>query len=371
MSRKDDKSGTSPWGGRRDDGASRRPPREHAPRPPRDEAPSTGAAGPERPSPANAWRDARPGRMPPRQPRGPATSTDHRDRGDGTRPYAPRPPRGHGHGHEPRPPHAPRPRPPRDEFDDAAVPVRRERELRVFGVNACLAVFRHRRGGIRKIYLRRELLQRFGEVLSWCAEQRIGYRLVENEDLERLTQTQHHEGICFDTERPQPLSLETFLASQSGGGPSLVLLLDGVGNPHNLGALLRSAANFAVAGVLLPPGTELALSGAACRVAEGGAEVVPLVALGDALRAVTALQRAGYALLATVVDGGENLYATALPSRAVIVFGAEGGGISPAWRQLVPKGLTVPGSGAVESLNIATTVGVIAAEHWRRFRSGA
>lgn len=245
---------------------------------------------------------------------------------------------------------------------------RRERELRVFGVNACLAVFRHRRHGIRKIYLRRELLPRFGEVLSWCAEQRIGYRLVEGEDLDRLTQTQHHEGVCFDTERPQPLALDAFLAGQSGGGPSLLLLLDGVGNPHNLGALLRSAANFAVAGVLLPPGTELSLSGAACRVAEGGAEVVPLVALGDPLRAVTALQRSGFVLLSTVVEGGEDLFKTALPSRAVVVFGAEGGGISPAWRQLVPKGLTVPGSGAVESLNIATTVGVIAAEHWRRYR---
>lgn len=358
MSRKDDTPGSSPWGGRRDAGTPRRPSR--------DEAPPAEAPPPARPSPANAWRDARPGRMPPRQPRGPATSTDHRERGDRSRPPRPQAPREHAH--DPRPPRPyPAPRPPRDEFEDAP-PPRRERELRVFGVNACLAVFRHRRNGIRKIYLRRELLQRFGEVLSWCAEQRIGYRLVENEDLERLTQTQHHEGICFDTERPQPLALDAFLAGQAGGGPSLLLLLDGVGNPHNLGALLRSAANFAVAGVLQPPGTELSLSGSACRVAEGGAEVVPLVALGDPLRAVTALQRAGYALLSTVVEGGDDLFKSALPSRAVIVFGAEGGGISPAWRQLVPKGLTVPGSGAVESLNIATTVGVIAAEHWRRFR---
>jgi TrmH RNA methyltransferase len=258
---------------------------------------------------------------------------------------------------------APRPR--------AEPAQRRATELRVFGLNACLAVFARRPQAIRKIYLTQARLPALREVLSWCARERIGYRMVETADLEKLTRSEHHEGVCFEVLREPPLSLAAFLKAQRGDKPSWLVLLDGVGNPHNFGAVLRLAAHFGADAVLLPPGSSLALSGAACRVAEGGAEHVPLVALEDLGGALSALTRANYRAVATVVREGEDLYAAPLPRRAVFVFGAEGAGLSPALRSAVEHRVRIPGTGAIESLNIATAVAVVAAEFWRQYHPGA
>ena len=238
-------------------------------------------------------------------------------------------------------------------------------ELRVFGLNACLAVFARRPTAIRKIYLLESRLPPLKSALAWCAQVKIGYRIVAAEDLHKLSRSEHHEGVVFDVVRPPLLALDAFLAAHRDRAlPALAIWLDGVGNPHNFGAVLRIAANFGAA-VLLPPGSTLALSGAACRVAEGGAESVPLVALDDVPRALAALSRAGFDAVATVVRGGEDLHARLLPRRCVLVFGAEGGGIGPELLGAIPRQIRIPGTGAVDSLNIATAVGVVAAEHWR------
>lgn len=260
---------------------------------------------------------------------------------------------------------APRPRPlPREggrEQSDAS-------ELRVFGVNACLAVFARRPQAIRKVYLVEARWSVLKPVLAWCAKSKVGYRMVEADDLQRLTRSEHHEGVVFDVLRQPPLAVAQFIAGIDASAPALAIWLDGVGNPHNFGASLRIAAHFGAQGVLLPPGSTLALSGAACRVAEGGAEVVPLVAIDDAARALAMFARVGFETVATVVRDGEDLYARPLPRRCVLIFGAEGGGIGPALLRAVPRHMRIPGSGAVESLNIATAVGVVAAEFWRLHR---
>src|SRR5690606_15880243 len=99
------------------------------------------------------------------------------------------------------------------------------------------------------------------------------------EDLRKLAASSHHEGVVADMLREEPQPLTSWLRDL-GDGPQCALWLDGVGNPHNLGAILRSAAHFGIAAILLPKHSTLALSGAAARVAEGGAEAVPFVRMG-------------------------------------------------------------------------------------------
>ena len=110
--------------------------------------------------------------------------------------------------------------------------------------------------------------------------------------------------------------------------------------------------------MLLPAGSPLALSGAAARVAEGGAEAVTLVRLPPAVEAIDALRRAGFQLAATVVRGGEDLFAVELPARLVLVMGAEGEGMDAALAAACDRRLSIPGSGAVESLNVAAATAV-------------
>ena len=237
-------------------------------------------------------------------------------------------------------------------------------EQRFYGVNACLSLFQHRPDALRKLWLLESRIPALKSVLAWCAAHRIGYTIVEPDDLERLSSSQHHEGVVFGALPPPEQTLSDWLRALAPG-PQLALWLDGIGNPHNLGAIVRSAAHFGVAGLLLPKFANLAVSGAAARVAEGGAEAVPLVRLGRTDNAIAQLQSSGFVLAATVVRGGEPLHGARLPSRLVLVMGAEQTGVDPALAQASRLRLSIPGTGAVDSLNVAAATAVLLSE-WRR-----
>jgi len=239
-------------------------------------------------------------------------------------------------------------------------------ESRLYGVNAIRAVFARRPQAIRKLYLADHRIPELQSLLAWCVTNRIGYRVVEDADLGKLASSSHHEGVVADVLREEPAELGQWLAGLAGG-PALAIWLDGVGNPHNFGAILRSCAHFGVAGVLLPQDSTLALSGAAARVAEGGAESVPLVRMPSQEQALTVLREAGFELAATVVRGGADLFATRLPERMVLVLGAEAEGMDPELARGCELRLSIPGSGAVDSLNVAAATAVLLAQ-WRASR---
>ena len=268
-----------------------------------------------------------------------------------------------------RPPRA-TPLPPRDSGPGAGAPPpgRGSDELRLYGWNAVQALFAHRPQALRKLYLTEALIPRMQPVLKWCVANRVGYRVVEDGDLNKLAATTHHEGLVADVLRAPMLELEEWLATLPADAPVLALWLDGVGNPHNFGAILRSAAHFGVAGLLLPPGATLALSGAAARVAEGGAESVPLVRLPALPEAMEQLRAAGLSLAATLVEGGDDLFASTLPARLVYVMGAEGEGMDRELAQACDHQVSIPGTGAVESLNVASATAVLLAQWFGRSR---
>ena len=237
-------------------------------------------------------------------------------------------------------------------------------EQRLYGLNAVRAAFARRPRALRKLYLAEARIPQLQPLLKWCVANRIGYRVVAGEDLRKLAASSHHEGVVADMLREEPQPLTSWLRDL-GDGPQCALWLDGVGNPHNLGAILRSAAHFGIAAILLPKHSTLALSGAAARVAEGGAEAVPFVRLGRDDNAIAQLHGAGFKLAATVVQGGDDLFAAGLPPRLVYVMGAEGEGMNPALAAACDLRLSIPGTGAVESLNVAAATAVLLAE-WHR-----
>ena len=237
---------------------------------------------------------------------------------------------------------------------------RRDAELRLYGLNAVRAAFAWRPQAIRKLYLVEARIPQLQPLLKWCVANRVGYRVVEEGDLHKLAASAHHEGVVAEVLREEPQPLTAWLR-ELPDGPQCALWLDGVGNPHNLGAILRSAAHFGVGAILLPKHSTLALSGAAARVAEGGAEAVPFVRLGRDDNAIAQLHGAGFALAATVVRGGSDLFKAQLPQRLVYVLGAEGEGMSAELAAACDLRLSIPGSGAVESLNVASATAVLLA----------
>lgn len=249
---------------------------------------------------------------------------------------------------------------------DSGMPrqVRRQVEQRVYGAAAAAAVFERRPQDIVKAYVDRAATAAFSSLLKALAARRIAYKLVEADDLQRLTETPHHGGVCLLVKRPVHPPLDALLQRLATRPRACLLLLEDVGNPHNIGAILRSAAHFGVDGMLLPE-PRLAESGAVARTAAGGAEAVPVVGYAD-LGVLERLAAAGFTTVATSSHEGESLFEAALPAKCVFLFGEEQAGLSGRAFAASATRVRVPGTGAVESLNVSVAAALMMAEHWRR-----
>lgn len=248
-------------------------------------------------------------------------------------------------------------------------PSRTRDEVRIHGQHACRALFERRRADILRIYLTEPLTPRFGDVLAWSAREHKPYKLVAPAELEAITESRHHEGICM-VARPKPLA--DWPALLAAPGPTLLIASAEVGNPHNLGALCRIAAHFGSQGLLLAGGASL--SPAVHRVAQGGVEALAIAAPGPLEAALSQARRAGFTIAATSSHDDASptdLYRMALPARLLLILGSEARGLAPALLAAAELRLRVPGTGDVESLNVAAAAAVIMGEYWRTHRAAA
>jgi RNA methyltransferase, TrmH family len=181
---------------------------------------------------------------------------------------------------------------------------------------------------------------------------------VPREELERMAGSLHHEGVCMRVKRREPASLEVVVKSLAKGG--FLLVLDGVENPHNIGALLRSAAYFGARGMIVR-GAGGKLSSASVRVAEGGAEQLPVCFVAELEEAIAALSHAGVKIVAADAHAGASVDELKWPERCALVLGAEREGLSRAVLAGKPTRVNIPGSGTVESLNVSVAAGVLLA----------
>lgn len=240
------------------------------------------------------------------------------------------------------------------------------KELKYYGVAACLALWQKRPDDVIRIYVTEETLKSFSALLKWAAATRRAYHIVSNDDLERLTESIHHQGICLLAQEPENTSFMQFKQAISQGHDAMLIgYLDGVENPHNLGAIVRTCAHFGIGYLLGETGKLPKLSPSACRVAEGGAEHVKLVAVNDSSRALAELKKLGFVILTTAAEG-ESVYAKPLPTRSLLVMGAEQSGVSATIRKQADTTIKIPGSGQVESLNVSVAFAIIAAEFIRQ-----
>ncbi|TCO81990.1 tRNA G18 (ribose-2'-O)-methylase SpoU [Plasticicumulans lactativorans] len=239
-------------------------------------------------------------------------------------------------------------------------------ETKLYGVNACAAVLRTRPQAIVRGYFGESSAQQWGEVMRFLAAERRAYHVVPDAELPRITQSDHHGGVCLIVKRRPPQPAEAWLRAHRGDAAACVIALENVGNPHNLGAIMRVSAHFGVAGLLLTEAAALG-SGSAARIAEGGAEYVDALLCDHLPDTLQAFRRAGFGIVTTSSHGGAPLYTAALPPRCVLLFGEESHGLSARLLDAGDLRVCIPGTGQVESLNVAVASGIIVGEWWRRF----
>jgi len=243
--------------------------------------------------------------------------------------------------------------------------LRRQRaeETRVYGENACQALFNSRPESIVRAWFVQSVTPRFKEALRWMAANRKAYHVVDEAELEKASGTEHHGGVCFLIKKRNGMSVEKWVSQ--AGEEDCVLALEDVGNPHNLGAIMRSCAHFGVKGVVLQDAAVIE-SGAAIRTAEGGAEHVQPITGDSFIDALEDFRKAGYALVTTSSHKGTSLFKAELPKKMVLVLGQERDGLSDAALSRADLSVSIDGTGNVESLNVSVATGVLLAQWWRQ-----
>ena len=241
----------------------------------------------------------------------------------------------------------------------------RQQEVVLYGENACRAALMNRFDQVIKAFFTDETAPRFGDAMKALAATRKAYKVVTDDELVRISQSQHHGGVALVVRKPSAISLHDYLLD-THRKRDCIIALENVSNPHNLGAIMRSAAHFGVKAILLPE-PDLLFSGSAVRTAEGGAEIItPIAAHPNFIEGLGRLRKAGYSLLSTTSHRGKSLYSTKLPEKLVIIFGEEQLGISKSVNNLSDLAIKIPGTGAVESLNVSVATALILGEWWRQ-----
>jgi 23S rRNA (guanosine2251-2'-O)-methyltransferase len=163
-----------------------------------------------------------------------------------------------------------------------------------------------------------------------------------------------HQGVAAYFEDKPPLSFEDFLINLPPKPPSLILALDQVEDPGNLGALLRSAWGFGALGILLPKDRSARLTPAAIKISQGGSEHVPLVYVTNLVQALETLKERGFWMVGAEGSHGDSLFTFAFPTRTVLILGSEGKGMRRLTKRKVDYTVKIPLAKGVDSLNVAS-----------------
>ena len=151
---------------------------------------------------------------------------------------------------------------------------------------------------------------------------------------------------------------ETLLASHPPGTPALLLALDSIKDPQNLGAIIRSAVAFGVSGLILPKDRTCPLTDTVYKASSGGLEHIRTVRVTNLVRALLTLKEEGFWVLGLVPERGKPMSSFSLPSRVVLVLGEEGQGIRPLVEKTCDLLLSIPMSGKIGSLNVSVAAGI-------------
>ena len=202
-----------------------------------------------------------------------------------------------------------------------------------------------------------------------------GANLVESDDaqLTRLARNPRHQGVVARVDPlPQRHSIDELLEDpEAAGGTPLLLVLDGVTDPHNLGACLRVADGAGAQAVIAPQKNAAGINATVAKVASGAAETVPYFMVPNLARAMGELKERDIRLIGTSDDAEVSIYDVDLSGPVALVLGAEGDGMRQLTRKTCDALVHIPMSGAVESLNVSVATAVCLYEPRRQRRAAS
>ncbi len=230
---------------------------------------------------------------------------------------------------------------------------------KVYGVHAVEALLRHHPKRVKQLWLAESRHDpRVQTLIELAGQNRVPVGQKDRRELDEWAEGVH-QGVVAEVS-PSQVWGETMLEEllDRREGPPLLLVLDGVTDPHNLGACLRTADAAGALAVIVPKDKSATLNATVRKVACGAAEVIPLVAVTNLARTLEKLQQRGLWLVGTAGEAEQELYQQDLTGPTVLIMGAEGKGMRRLTRDHCDYLVKLPMSGSVSSLNVSVATGV-------------
>lgn len=243
----------------------------------------------------------------------------------------------------------------------------------IVGLHAVLTALKQRAERVAGVWVSADRIdKRVQGVLDAAREAGVKFHRVPRAKLDEMARGLRHQGAIARV-RMAPAAGEAGLSAHvaSLSGPALLLVLDGVQDPHNLGACLRVADATGCAAVILPRDRAAPVSAVARRAASGAAESVKLFQVVNLARTMRDLQEAGFWLVGATQDAPDEVYDVDLTGRIALVLGGEGQGLRRLTREHCDRLVRIPMAGVVESLNVSVAAGICLYEAVRQRRDSA
>ena len=247
---------------------------------------------------------------------------------------------------------------------------------RIYGIHAVESLSRTNPSMEQNLWLRRGRHdRRLSALLKLARDQGVHVQFETREGLDALVDGRHQGAVAevnpeAETRVDLTWSEAQLLAHVEGAaGPLLLLVLDGVTDPHNLGACLRSADAAGVDAVIVPKDKAAGLTPVTRKIACGAAETVPFVQVTNLRRTLEALKSRGVWLYGAAGNSEKSLYDNDLRSNLALVLGAEGSGLRRLTRETCDELVHLPMAGAVSSLNVSVAAGICLFEVVRQRRA--
>ena len=200
------------------------------------------------------------------------------------------------------------------------------------------------------------------KILNLINDNKVPVTMVSPNEMNKLSNNGVHQGVAAELKPYQTVSLEEILYKAKNKDKKIIVMLDGIEDPHNLGAILRSADVFEASGIILPKHNSVSLNATVAKTSAGAINYVPVAVVNNLNQAISKLKEEGYWVVAT--DGSAKISYSSLKYDfpVVVVIGSEGKGVSPLVLKNSDYIVKIPQFGHVNSLNASVAAGILLAE---------
>ena len=237
----------------------------------------------------------------------------------------------------------------------------------LYGINPVREALRGNRKAFELFVQTAGTDQRIAKLATLAEEKGIAVRRRERADLERLAGNPHHQGVVLKVAPFVYVELEDFLVNhQESEGGLFVLVLDGIQDPQNLGALIRSAACAGVQGVIIPKDRACGMTPVVEKASAGAVETIPVIQVTNLVQTLERLKQAGCWTFGLAGEANKDIYQADYRGNLALVVGSEGEGIRPLVRKHCDLLLAIPHYGGISSLNASVAGGIVLFEAARQ-----